>query len=94
MSDLKRCMERLPQVLKNIHVKQKVPLEKLPALTKLIDSMEKKLGKGGRVLFRYSGTESVARIMIEGQNSDEIEDMASELCAETTSALANYKGAH
>lgn len=94
ISDLKRCMERLPQVLKNIHVKQKVPLDKLPELTKLIGSMEKKLGKGGRVLFRYSGTESVARIMIEGQNSDEIEAMALELCAETTTALANFKGAH
>jgi phosphoglucosamine mutase len=92
ISDLKRCMQRLPQVLKNVTVKEKVPLEHLPDLSKRISQMEQKLGKGGRILFRYSGTESLARIMVEGQNTDEIEAMASELCHEAAAAIANHKG--
>ena len=92
ISDLKKCMERLPQVLRNVRVKSKVPLEDLPDLAKLIRQMEQKLGKGGRILFRYSGTESLARIMVEGQNSDEIEAIATELCTETAAAIMNHKG--
>ncbi len=92
ISDLRKCMTRLPQVLKNVAVKQKVPLEKMPELAGRIGQAEKKLGKGGRVLFRYSGTESVVRIMVEGQDAAEIEVMATELCHETSVAIANYKG--
>lgn len=93
LSELKRCMERLPQVLKNVSVKRKVPLQDLPDLAGLIHKVEQKLGKGGRVLFRYSGTESVARIMVEGRDADEIEQVAEELCHQTTRAIAAYKGA-
>ena len=92
VSELKACMVRLPQVLKNVRVKEKVPLEQLPKLAERITQLKAKLGRGGRVLFRYSGTESVARIMVEGQNLSEIESMAAELCHETTQAIANYKG--
>jgi len=91
VSELKKCMERLPQVLKNIHVKKKVPLEKLPTVGDMIAKMEKKLGKGGRILFRYSGTESLARIMIEGQDASEIDRMADELCDHTNQAIAGFK---
>ena len=53
--------------------------------------MEKKLGNAGRVLFRYSGTEAVARIMIEGQNKDEIETMAQELSQQTIKSIVEYQ---
>lgn len=97
ISELKTCLERLPQVLKNIKVKQKIPLEQLPSLQDSIQKKEQKLGKGGRILFRYSGTESVARIMVEGPSEDLIENMADELCEETQLAIAAYgvqEGAH
>ena len=95
ISCLKSCMERLPQVLKNIHVSEKVPLDHMPNLGQLITKMEAKLGKTGRILFRYSGTESLARIMVEGQNIDEIEALAAELAHETSQAIANHKrGSH
>lgn len=92
ISELKKCMTRLPQVLKNFTVKQKVPLEKLPEVQGIIAKMEKKLGGEGRVLFRYSGTESVARVMIEGPDQAEIEAMASELCHEATRVIASFQG--
>lgn len=89
-SELRRVMQRLPQVLKNIHVREKVPLENLPDLTAAIAKVEGKLGKTGRVLFRYSGTESLARVMVEGEDLDQIETMASELCAKATDAISSY----
>ena len=92
VSELRKCMQRLPQVLKNFTVKERVPIEKMPRIAQLIAAMEHKLGKDGRVLFRYSGTEKVARIMIEGQNADQIETMASELCQEASVAIANFQG--
>ncbi|NRA44280.1 MAG: phosphoglucosamine mutase [Oligoflexales bacterium] len=79
LHDLKKCMERLPQVLKSFAVDKKVPLPQLPDLTTLIKQMEQSLGKEGRVLFRYSGTEKKARIMIEGSDRDQIESMVEEL---------------
>ncbi len=93
ISELKTCMERLPQVLKSIEVPEKVPLEKMPAVSGLISTMEKKLGKEGRVVFRYSGTESVVRIMIEGANKDEIERMAQELSHRTTQSINEHRAA-
>ena len=85
--DLKKCMEPLPQVLKSIKVKEKIPLDQLNTVKKLISDIETKLGKSGRVLFRYSGTESVARIMIEGPDTATIEKYAEEICDETTQSI-------
>jgi phosphoglucosamine mutase len=75
-----------------VHVKNKVPLEELPELSSSIAKMEDRLGKAGRVLFRYSGTESVARIMVEGQDPEEIEAIADDLCEQTVASIAKHKG--
>ena len=69
----------LPQVLKNVKVQKKVPLESLPKVKESIAACESKLGSKGRVLFRYSGTENLARIMLEGEDSHELEGMASDI---------------
>jgi len=61
-------------------------------LSQQIAAAEKKLGKTGRVLFRYSGTEKLARIMVEGQDADVIEALATELTDATAKAIAAYKG--
>jgi len=90
VSELRKCMEKLPQILKNVEVKEKIPLEKLPELSSAIAKAEKKLGANGRVLFRYSGTESKARIMVEGSDKKDIETMASELCQVTISTIQKY----
>ncbi|RYZ55645.1 MAG: phosphoglucosamine mutase [Proteobacteria bacterium] len=79
LAELKGCMELFPQVLKNIHVQHKKPFESLPEVQKLITDAEQKLGQRGRVLVRYSGTENLARVMLEGQDHAQIEAMASEI---------------
>lgn len=90
VSELKKCMDLLPQVLKNVRVKKKVPFEKLPALKSAIKDCEKTLGKSGRVLVRYSGTENLARIMVEGRSHNEIDTIARKLADEVTDSINQF----
>ena len=79
LSELAAHMVRYPQVLVNVKVLNKRPLEELPAVGKLIASVEKKLGKDGRVLVRYSGTEAKVRVMVEGTEEVTIRGWADEI---------------
>ncbi len=72
LSELKKVMTRLPQVLLNAEVGEKRPLETLPAVQKVIREVEHRLGDKGRVLVRYSGTENKVRVMLEGEHEDAI----------------------
>ncbi|MBI2603257.1 MAG: phosphoglucosamine mutase [Deltaproteobacteria bacterium] len=79
---LKKVMVKCPQALKNIDVPRRVPLNELPDLSRHIHLVQEKLGNEGRVLFRYSGTELKARIMVEGEIQEHISTLVDEL-AET-----------
>ncbi len=78
LSTLATCMESLPQVFVNVKVKEKKDIGSLEA-KKHIMKAEEKLGEKGRVLVRYSGTENLCRVMIEGENRKEIQKMANEI---------------
>ncbi len=78
MSKLAGCMKPLPQVLVNVIVKEKKDISSLK-VNKNIKSAESQLGNKGRVLVRYSGTQNLCRIMIEGENKMEIQDMANDI---------------
>lgn len=75
-------LERFPQILINVPVARKTPFEDLPSVLKGLAATEQRLEGRGRVLLRYSGTEGLARVMIEGDDADEIEALAEGL-AET-----------
>jgi phosphoglucosamine mutase len=79
LSELVKVMTRTPQVLVNTAVDKKVPLENLPDVQRMIADIERKLGADGRVLVRYSGTESKARVMIEGLDEARIKGWADEI---------------
>ncbi len=79
LSELAQVMTKTPQVLVNTVVEKKVPLEELPAITKRIAEVERELGDEGRVLVRYSGTESKVRVMIEGLDEVRIQAWANEI---------------
>ncbi|MDA3792052.1 MAG: phosphoglucosamine mutase [Elusimicrobia bacterium] len=66
LSELSKVIKVYPQVLKNLEVKKKVPLDKLKTTGKAIKEAENYLGDEGRVLVRYSGTQNLLRIMAEG----------------------------
>ncbi len=79
LSELSRVMQSYPQILLNIKVKEKKDLSGLPTVAKALKAIEDKLKNRGRAFIRYSGTEPLARITIEGERLDEIERMAGEL---------------
>jgi len=62
-----------PQVLLNVKVREKKPLETIDGFSRAMKAVEKRLGRNGRVLVRYSGTEPLLRIMLEGPTREEIE---------------------
>jgi phosphoglucosamine mutase len=79
LSELAKVMTRTPQVLVNTAVDKKVPLDQLPDVLRMIADIERQLGDDGRVLVRYSGTESKARVMIEGIDESRIRGWAEDL---------------
>ena len=66
LSELARMMDVFPQKLINIDVKSKPDLDQVPKLVEAIKQIEKELGEEGRVLVRYSGTQNMCRVMVEG----------------------------
>lgn len=70
---------KYPQILLNEEVKEKIPLEKLGKSAKLIKKYENILKSDGRILVRYSGTEKILRVMIEGKDENQIKEIAQEL---------------
>ncbi len=81
LSDLAQCMTAVPQILLNIRVNEKPDLDRVPELTQAIRTGEATLNGIGRVLVRYSGTEPVLRIMVEGAESSLIRTVADNLSA-------------
>jgi len=73
LSHLSHLMTVFPQLLHNVPVKNKPEISSVPQLVQIIQQVEAVLGERGRVLVRYSGTEPVCRIMVEGERRDEIE---------------------
>ncbi|MBS3059019.1 MAG: phosphoglucosamine mutase [Candidatus Diapherotrites archaeon] len=81
LSELSGLMNRFPQVLINVNVREKKPFEMMPAVSMAVKDAESVLGKNGRVLLRYSGTENIARVMLEGKNEKLINSLASKIVA-------------
>ena len=79
LSDLANCMSAVPQVLLGVPVKKKPDLSSLPELQHAIKAAEVKLNGTGRVLVRYSGTEPLLRVMVEGEEHAMIRSVADDL---------------
>ncbi|MBI4055181.1 MAG: phosphoglucosamine mutase [Elusimicrobia bacterium] len=79
LSFFQRLFSNTPQILRNIPADQKIPFEKLPRLQKSLARAKKRLGERGRVWLRYSGTEPVARLLVEGPDRAQIRKIAQEI---------------
>jgi phosphoglucosamine mutase len=79
LDKLAQAMEPLPQVLYNVEVKEKKDLSEVPEIEGTIKKIEKSLGNSGRILIRYSGTEPLLRIMIEGEDETRLHRFAQDL---------------
>jgi phosphoglucosamine mutase len=79
LSELAAVMSTLPQVLVNVTVERRRELDEIPVIGQAIADAEKKLAGMGRILVRFSGTQALCRVMIEGPSQKEITAMANEL---------------
>lgn len=79
LSDLAASFKKYPQICINVKVKSKPPLDSISAVKKSIAQVESTLGDSGRVLVRYSGTEDICRIMVEGSKLKHITQLANTL---------------
>lgn len=79
--------QRYPQILVNVKVAEKRPFEQVEAIKKASAEVEKALSGSGRLLLRYSGTENLARVMIEGRDQAEIDGLANSLAGTIRTAL-------
>ncbi len=82
-----RIMVRYPQILLNIKVPRKVPFEELPLVGKALAEAEAELSGDGRIVLRYSGTEPLARVMIEGPEKGQIERLAKRIGEEILASI-------
>ena len=81
LTDLARGFEKFPQILLNVRVRKKRDYSKIAEIQKEIEAASKNLGERGRVVIRYSGTEPLVRIMLEGEKETEIKKYAETIAA-------------
>lgn len=79
LSELAKAMTAVPQVLVNLQVKRKPVLETIPDIDRAIKESDRRLNGSGRVVIRYSGTEPLLRIMVEGEQSTVVKEIAEDL---------------
>ncbi|HEY1308791.1 MAG TPA: phosphoglucosamine mutase [Vicinamibacterales bacterium] len=87
LSDLASELTSYPQVLMNLRVGRKVDLRTIPAVATVMDDVEAKLAGHGRLLVRYSGTEPLLRVMLEGRDEGELKQWGQEIVDAAKAAL-------
>ncbi len=88
LSELARVFTSYPQILENVTISDasRPDVNQIPEIARVIDQVKENLGKKGRVLIRYSGTQPLLRVMVEGQDRAEIQKFCREICQ----AITNY----
>jgi phosphoglucosamine mutase len=79
LADLASQLVTYPQVLVNVRVREKQALANVPPIAEAMERVETRLGGQGRLLVRYSGTEPLLRVMIEGKDQKQIQAWAAEI---------------
>jgi phosphoglucosamine mutase len=87
LAELIGDLKVFPQKIQNVRVREKVPFAQVPAVQAAISSAEKELDGKGRVVVRYSGTEALARVMVEAESEAKMEGLAAAIAEEIQRAL-------
>lgn len=82
LSELASCIQDFPQILVNVPVKERKPIEDMVGVSKAIRQAEEALGERGRILVRYSGTELLLRVMVEAEDRQTVERTAETIAEE------------
>ncbi len=87
LNELKSGMNKYPQILKNVRINKKVNLDEVESIKKSVQAVEKKMGSKGRVLLRASGTEPLIRVMVEGEDYNDVLKYADQLVEDVKKAI-------
>ncbi|MGC1452049.1 MAG: phosphoglucosamine mutase [Candidatus Sulfotelmatobacter sp.] len=87
LAELIGDLKVFPQKIQNVRVREKIPFAQIPAVQAAIDAAERELGGNGRVVVRYSGTEALARVMVEAESEEKMRSLTAGIAAEIQSAL-------
>jgi phosphoglucosamine mutase len=87
LADLVGDLKVFPQIIRNVRVKTKTPFSEIPAVQASITAAERELDGNGRVVVRYSGTESLARVMIEAESKEQMDRLAAAIVTAIQAAL-------
>jgi len=87
LADLISDLKVFPQKIQNVKVREKVPFKQVPAVQDAISSAERELDGNGRVVVRYSGTEALARVMVEAESEEKMKSITAAIAHEIQKAL-------
>ena len=87
LAELVSDLQVFPQVIQNVRVRDKVPFTQVPQIQKAIEAAERELNGNGRVVVRYSGTEALARVMVEAQEEGRMRRIAGTIADNIRAAL-------
>jgi phosphoglucosamine mutase len=87
LAELIGDLKVFPQTIKNVRVREKVPFSEVPSIQRAIESAEQSLNGKGRVVVRYSGTEALARIMVEAESEEEMHALVKDIAIAIQGAL-------
>jgi phosphoglucosamine mutase len=87
LAELVSDLKVFPQKIQNVCVREKIPFAQIPAVQAAIDAAERELNGNGRVVVRYSGTEALARVMVEAESEQKMRSLTAAIAAEIQKAL-------
>jgi phosphoglucosamine mutase len=87
LAELIADLKVFPQRIQNVRVREKVPLDQVPAVKSTIESAQRELDGNGRVVVRYSGTEALARVMVEAESEEKVNALTERIARAIRSAL-------
>jgi phosphoglucosamine mutase len=87
LAELVSDLKVFPQKIQNVRVREKIPFTQVPEVQKAIDAAERELDGNGRVVVRYSGTEALARVMVEAESEEKMKAITAGIAGEIQKAL-------
>ncbi|HJY87305.1 MAG TPA: phosphoglucosamine mutase [Candidatus Acidoferrales bacterium] len=93
LDELVKGLKIFPQTILNVKVRSKPPLDSLPQVSTTLAEAERRLGDAGRIVLRYSGTEPLARVMVEAERPEDVERWAQALAGAIRSSIGVREGA-
>jgi phosphoglucosamine mutase len=87
LAELVGDLKVFPQKIQNVRVREKIPFAQVPEVQRAIDAAERELDGNGRVVVRYSGTEALARVMVEAESEERMLALTAGIAGEIQKAL-------